>query len=54
VRLGRCAHCGEDLYRGRPGSVGRYALTTNAAGTDVYGSGSECPANETGHEVAGG
>lgn len=48
---GRCAHCGEGLYR-RLGSGGRYALTDRCDGTDTLGSGSECPANERGHELA--
>lgn len=46
-----CRHCKARVYR-RPGHAGRYALTDNLAGTDVLGSGSECPNNERGHEVA--
>lgn len=45
-----CLHCGARLYR-CPGHSGRYALTDRVDGTDIYGSGSECPKNERGHEV---
>ncbi|GAC1535096.1 MAG: hypothetical protein NVS3B1_29570 [Marmoricola sp.] len=45
-----CMHCGRRVYR-RPGSAGRYALTDRADGTDVFGSGSECPKRERGHEI---
>lgn len=45
-----CRHCGVRLYE-RPGHPGRYALTDRADGSDVLGSGSECPNNERGHEA---
>ena len=45
----RCRHCGERIYH-REGHSGRYRYTNRADGTDVLGSGSECPQNEQGHE----
>lgn len=48
-----CRHCQQRVYRrGGERLVNRYALTTCADGTDICGSGSECLANDTGHETA--
>lgn len=44
-----CGSCGADLYC-RDGHSGRYRWTDNAVGTDIYGSGCECPGNERGHD----
>lgn len=44
-----CRHCRARIYS-RPGGTGRYRWSTRQDGTDTLGSGSECPANERGHE----
>ena len=46
-----CLHCGATLYE-QPNRHGRYRWTDRDDGTDTYGSGSECPSNERGHEPA--
>lgn len=52
-----CRHCGARIYsrngfdtRGMAIGSGRYAWTDVADGSDVLGSGSECRANDAGHE----
>jgi len=45
----RCCHCLRRVYA--TGRTGRYALSDRADGTDIYGSGSECPRNAAGHEL---
>lgn len=47
--LGPCRHCGERIYHNE-GRSGRYRYTTKLDGTDIFGSGSECPKNDRGHE----
>ena len=46
-----CRHCGAKVFH-VPGHSGRYAYSKRADGTDIFGSGSECPKNERGHEPA--
>lgn len=45
----QCRHCGVRIIHA-PGHSGRYRYTDNLSGTDIFGSGSECPKNEQGHE----
>lgn len=45
----QCRHCGVRIIHA-PGHSGRYSYTDNSSGTDIFGSGSECPKNERGHE----
>lgn len=44
-----CRYCGAKILY-RPGHSGRYRYTDCFDGTDIFGSGSECPSNERGHE----
>lgn len=44
-----CRHCGARLAH-RKGHGGRYRYTDRLDGTDIFGSGCECPDNERGHE----
>lgn len=46
---GHCRHCGAKIAY-VPGHSGRYRFTDRMDGTDIFGSGSECPRNERGHE----
>lgn len=48
----KCRHCGATIVQ-NPGHSGRYAYTDKLDGTDIFGSGSECPTNERGHEPEG-
>lgn len=45
-----CRRCGAVLVH-NPGDAGRYAYTDRTDGTDIFGSGSECPQNERGHDA---
>jgi hypothetical protein len=44
-----CQHCGAVIIE-VPDHSGRYRYTDRIDGTDIFGSGSECPKNERGHQ----
>lgn len=50
MNAGVCIHCKKRVYRDDE-RTGRYRFTDRADGSDIFGSGSECPGNERGHAV---